>query len=256
MPTYRLDLAYNGASFYGYAKQPDVRTVQGDLEAALKPHTGGAETFVAGRTDKGVHATEQVVSFVCDDLDTEQVLWSLNSQLAPEIAARHLVMVPDDFHARYSATGRAYRYRISGTTLHDPLSAGTTYTYPERLDVDAMNEAVVPLVGAHDFAAFCRKQDGKATNRLVLWAWWRRTDEIIELSIGANAFCHQMVRSIVGVCLEVGRGRISPQTVPKILDSGERHRSAGAAPAHGLALVAVAYDYEPLPRPSWVPVYP
>ena len=256
MPTYRLDLAYNGASFHGYAKQPDVRTVQGDLEAALKPHTGGAETFVAGRTDKGVHATEQVVSFVCDDLDTEQVLWSLNSQLAPEIAARHLAMVPDDFHARYSATGRAYRYRISGTTLHDPLSAGTTYTYPERLDVDAMNEAVGPLVGTHDFAAFCRKQDGKATDRLVLWAWWRRTDEIIELSIGANAFCHQMVRSIVGVCLEVGRGRISPQTVPKILDSGERHRSAGAAPAHGLALVAVAYDYEPLPRPSWVPVYP
>jgi tRNA pseudouridine38-40 synthase len=256
LPTYRLDLAYNGASFHGYAKQPDVRTVQGDLEAALKPHTGGAETFVAGRTDKGVHATEQVVSFVCDDLDTEQVLWSLNSQLAPEIAARHLVMVPDDFHARYSATGRAYRYRISGTTLHDPLSTGTTYTYPERLDVDAMNEAVVALVGAHDFAAFCRKQDGKATNRFVLWAWWRRTDEIIELSIGANAFCHQMVRSIVGVCLEVGRGRISPQTVPKILDSGERHRSAGAAPAHGLALVAVAYDYEPLPRPSWVPVYP
>ena len=256
MPTYRLDLAYDGARFHGYGKQPDVRTVQGDLASALAPHTGGAETFVAGRTDKGVHATEQVVSFTCDDLDTDQVLWSLNRQLAPEIAARHLTRVPDDFHARYSATGRAYRYRISGSTLHDPLSAGTTYTYPESLDVDAMNEAVLPLVGAHDFAAFCRRQEGRTTERLVFWAYWRRTDEIIELSIGANAFCHQMVRSIVGVCLEVGRGRISPQAVPQILASSERHRSAGAAPAHGLVLVAVAFDYEPLPRPSWVPVIP
>lgn len=255
MPTYRLDLAYDGARFHGYAKQRDVRTVQGDLEAALAPHTGGVETFVAGRTDKGVHATEQVVSFTCDDLDTDQVLWSLNRQLAPEIAARHLARASDDFHARYSATGRAYRYRISGSTLHDPLSAGTTFTYPEPLDVDAMNEAVASLVGPHDFAAFCRKQEGKTTERLVLWARWRRTDEVIELSIGANAFCHQMVRSIVGACLEVGRGRILPQAIPKILSSGERHRSAGAAPAHGLVLVGVAYDYEPLPRPSWVPEF-
>jgi tRNA pseudouridine38-40 synthase len=251
MPTYRLDLAYDGACFHGYAKQSEVRTVQGDLEAALFPHTGGAETFVAGRTDKGVHATEQVVSFRCDELDTDQVLWSLNRQLAPEIAARRLSRASDDFHARYSATGRAYRYRINDSTVHDPLSAGTTYTYSESLDVNAMNDAVTHLVGAHNFAAFCRKQEGKATDRLVLWARWRRTDEIIELSIGANAFCHQMVRSIVGTCLEVGRGRISPDSVPQILASGERHRSAGAAPAHALVLVAVAYDYEPLPRPSW-----
>lgn len=253
MPTYRLDLAYDGAGFHGYAIQPDVRTIQGELEAALAPHTNGAETFAAGRTDKGVHATEQVVSFTCDDLDTDRVLWSLNGQLAPEIAARRLAEVSDDFHARYSATGRAYRYRINNSSLHDPLSAGTTYTYVEPLDVDAMNEAVVPLVGAHDFAAFCRKQEGKASERLVFWARWRRSGEIVELSIGANAFCHQMVRSIVGVCLEVGRGRVMPNAVPGILASGERHRTAGAAPAHALVLVAVAYDYEPLPRPSWVP---
>lgn len=253
MPTYRLDLAYDGSGFHGYAKQPDVRTVQGDLEDALAPHTGAAETSVAGRTDKGVHATEQVVSFTCDDLETDKVLWSLNRQLAPEIAARSLERAADDFDARYSATGRAYRYRISSSPVHDPLSAGTTYTYPEPLDVDAMNEALTPLIGVHDFAPFCRKQEGKSTERLVLWAQWRRTDELIELSIGANSFCHQMVRSIVGVCLEVGRGRISPHAVTDILASSERHRSAGAAPAHGLVLVAVAFDYEPLPRPSWLP---
>jgi tRNA pseudouridine38-40 synthase len=253
VPTYRLELAYDGTRFHGYAKQPDVRTVQGDLEEALAPHTAGAETFVAGRTDKGVHATEQVVSFTCDELDTDKVIWSLNRQLAPEIAARRIERVADDFHARYSATGRAYRYRISSSPIHDPLSAGTTFTYAEPLDVDAMNEALTPLVGVHDFAAFCRKQEGKATERLVLWARWRRTDEIIELSIGANSFCHQMVRSIVGVCLEVGRGRIIASAVSGILASSERHRLAGAAPAHGLVLVAVAFDYEPLPMPSWVP---
>lgn len=253
MPTYRLDLAYDGSGFFGYAKQPDVRTVQGELEAALEPHTDGVETFVAGRTDKGVHATEQVVSFTCDHLDTDRVLWSLNSQLAPEIAARRLVEVPGDFHARYSATGRAYRYRINNSSLHDPLSAGTTFTYQEPLNVDAMNDAVSVLVGSHDFAAFCRQQDGKATERIVLWARWRRTKDIVELSVAANAFCHQMVRSIVGVCLEVGRGRVASDTVPQILASHERHRLAGAAPAHALVLVAVAYDYEPLPRPSWVP---
>lgn len=252
MPTYRLDLAYNGAPFFGYAKQPDVRTVQGDLETALAPHTGGVETFVAGRTDKGVHATEQVVSFSCDDLDTDRVLWSLNRQLAPDIAARRLVEVPGDFHARYSATGRAYRYRINNSSLHDPLSAATTFTYQEPLDVDAMNHAVSQLVGSHDFAAFCRSQAGKATERIVLWAQWRRSGELVELSVGANAFCHQMVRSIVGMCLEVGRGRIAPDAVEGILSSKDRHRSAGAAPPHGLALVAVAYDYEPLPRPSWL----
>ena len=206
--------------------------MQGDLEASLSRHTGGAETFVAGRTDKGVHAIEQVVSFSCRPIDVDKVLWSLNRQLAPEIAARTLVQVPDDFHARYSATGRAYRYSIYNSPAHDPLLAGTTFTVREPLDVDAMNNAVAAMVGVHDFAAFCRKQEGKATERNVLWARWRRTGDLIELTIGANSFCHQMVRSIVGVCVEVGRGRIPANRVIKILVATERHRYAAAAPAN------------------------
>jgi len=253
VPTYRLDLAYNGEGFFGYAKQPNVRTVQGEIEKVLAPYTGDAATVVAGRTDKGVHASEQVVSFICQELDVGRVIRSLNTQLAPEIAARRLVEVPDEFHARFSATGRAYRYRINNAAVHDPLSAGTTWTYDEHLDVDAMNDAIRPLVGVHDFIAFCRKHEGLSTERDVFWVWWRRTDDIVELSIGANAFCHQMVRSIVGVSVEVGRGGVPLDAVPGILASTERHRSAGAAPAHGLVLVAIAYDYEPLPRPSWVP---
>lgn len=252
MPTYRLDIGYDGSRFHGYAVQPQVRTVQGELEKALHPYTGGANTVVAGRTDKGVHASEQVVSFACDEIDTARVLRSLNSQLGPEIAARRLVEVAGDFHARFSATGRAYRYRINNSTVHDPLTATTTWTFAEPLDVDAMQDAIAPLVGSHDFVAFCRAHDGKSTEREVFWAQWRRVGELVELSIGANSFCHQMVRSIVGMSTEVGRGRVALDAVPEILASMERHRLAGAAPAHGLTLVAISYDYEPLPQPSWV----
>lgn len=256
MPTYRLDIGYDGTDFHGYARQPDVRTVQGELEKVLAPYTGGAPTVVAGRTDRGVHASHQVVSFSCQELDTPQVIRSLNSRLGPEIAALRLLEVPDDFNARFSATGRAYRYRIRNADVHDPLTAATTWTYEEPLDVDAMNNGVEQLVGRHDFVAFCRKQVGLSTEREVFWILWRRADDLVELSIGANSFCHQMVRSIVGVSVEVGRGRISSDAVPQILVSPERHRSAGAVPAHGLVLVAIAYDYEPLPRPSWVPETP
>lgn len=252
MPTYRLDVAYDGSRFHGYAKQPNVRTIQGELEAALRPHTGAVDTFVAGRTDKGVHATEQVVSFACDELDTVRVLRSLNGRLAPEIAARRLVVAPDDFHARFSATGRAYRYRIRNAEVHDPLSATTVWTYPEPLDVVAMNEAVGPLIGPHDFAAFCRKQADRSRTREVLWATWRRKGEEVDLSIGATSFCHQMVRSIVALSVEIGRGRVDASEVVDILASLDRNRAEGVAPPHGLTLVAVAYDYEPLPRPSWV----
>jgi len=253
MPTYRLDLAYIGADFHGYARQPGLRTIQGEVENVLAPYTGGAPTVVAGRTDRGVHAAQQVVSFSCDEIDTARVVRSLNGQLAPQIAALSLAEVPDDFSARFSATGRAYRYRIKNADVHDPLIAATTWTYEKPLDVDAMNHAIAPLVGRHDFVAFCRKQDGLSTEREVFWIRWRRDGDMVELSIGANSFCHQMVRSIVGASVEVGGGRISPDSVQAILASSERHRSAGAVPAHGLVLVAIAYDYEPLARPSWVP---
>ena len=252
MPTYRLDLGYDGAGFHGYARQPGLRTVQGEIERVLSPYTGDAPTVVAGRTDKGVHASQQVVSFSCDELDTARVIRSLNSQLSPQIAARRLVEVADGFSARFSATGRAYLYRINNTDVHDPLIAATTWTYDRPLDVDAMNNGVEPLVGLHDFVAFCRKHDGLSTEREVFWIRWRRDGDIVELSTGANSFCHQMVRSIVGVSIEVGSGRISPDAVPVILASSKRHRSAGAAPAHGLVLVAITYGHEPLPRPSWV----
>jgi len=252
MPTYRLDLAYDGSGFFGYAVQPNVRTVQGDLEKALEPHTGGATTYVAGRTDKGVHATEQVVSFRCGELDTARVLRSLNSQLRPEIAARRLSVVSDDFHARFSATGRAYRYQIRNADVHDPLTASSVWTVTGLLDVPAMNQSVEPLVGIHDFATFCRQHAGRPTVKELLWARWRRKAEDVDLSIGADSFCHQMVRSIVAMSVEVGHGKVSVTRSTEVFRSLDRRQGYGVAPAHGLALVAIAYDYEPLPKPRWV----
>jgi tRNA pseudouridine38-40 synthase len=253
MPTYRMDLAYDGSGFRGYAKQPHLRTVQGELEAALFVHTGEVDTSVAGRTDKGVHATDQVVSFTSESIDAERVQRSLNRQLSPGIAVHRIVEVEDGFHARFSATGRAYRYRILNARVHDPFRSTVTWTYPDPLDADVMNTSVRCLIGEHDFAAFCRKQGDRSTTRHVLWTGWRRDGGIVELSIGATSFCHQMVRSIVAVSVEVGRGRLGPWDTERILRSGDRAEAKGSAPPNGLTLVAVSYADEPLPRPSWIP---
>lgn len=252
MPNYRLDLAYDGGSFFGYAIQKEHRTVQGELERALRPHTGGATTYVAGRTDRGVHALSQVVSFESRELDTDYIVYSLNSQLGPDIAVRSVVEAPPDFHARFSATGRAYRYRILNATIHDPLRAATTWHVREPLSLDDMNEALGHLTGEHDFAALCRRYQDRSTVRFIEWARWHRDhDDEVVLSIGARAFCHQLVRSVVALTTDVGRGIVDVASIPQILDSKDRSQTRGVAPPHGLTLVAVSYGDEELPRPTW-----
>lgn len=255
MPTYRLDISYDGSGFHGYARQPGLRTVQGDLEAALAPYTGDVPTFVAGRTDKGVHATAQVVSFSCPELDTDRVIKSLNSQLGPAIAALCLEPADDDFHARFSATGRAYRYRIRNAAVHEPLTAHTEWNVSDALDVATMHEAVHVLIGENDFAAFCRKTGDTPTTRRVDWVGWRREADIVEMAIGASSFCHQMVRSVVAVSADIGRGRLEVDDMGTILRSQDRTTGRGVAPAHGLTLTGVAYD-QPLDRPGWAHAVP
>ncbi len=253
MPTIRLDIAYDGTGFHGYARQPGVRTVQGELEAALAPFVSPLETVVAGRTDRGVHASGQVVSFVASgDLDLDRIRRSLNRRLGPEIAVLRAAHAPDGFHARFSATGRAYRYRILDREAPDPFVARTTLHVPTRLDVDAMDRGVAAFVGEHDYASFCRNRDGKVTVREVRWAGWRRTGDIVELSIAASSFCHQMVRSIVALSLEIGRGRVGVEEVPRIIDARDRAEAKGAARPHGLTLVGVGYPGEELRPPAWI----
>ena len=254
MPTYRIDLAYDGTDFHGYGRQNNVRTVQGDLETALFRITGEVKTAVAGRTDAGVHASGQVVSFFVDaPLDTDRLQRSLNAQLGPEIATNAIVEVGDRFHARFSAVERRYRYRISNRPVHDPLTARTAWHLPEPLAGGAMDEAAEAFIGVHDFASLCRKAPGRTTVREVLSARWARTGDVIELSIGAVAFCHQMVRSIVTVSVDIGKGRSRPEDVPVILAARSREVIRGLAPPHGLTLTAVVYDDSNGGAvPSWV----
>lgn len=253
MPTYRLDVAYDGTGFRGYAIQPNQRTVQGELEAALAHHTGSVSTSVAGRTDRGVHAAGQVIGFShAVEIDTERVLRSLNSQLGEEIAILDLRRVEDGFHARFSATGRAYRYQVLNRVVHDPQRARTSWHVAERLDVDAMNEASALLVGTHDFVSFCRSAVGAVTSRDVRWAAWRRRGDLVEFAIAANAFCHQMVRGLVVVLVDVGRRRVSPVEIKARLAAEDRSAGGGAAPPQGLTLMAVGYPEEPLEPPDWI----
>jgi tRNA pseudouridine38-40 synthase len=239
---YRLDLAYDGTGFHGYAKQPTVRTVQGELEAALRHHLDDVETFVAGRTDKGVHATGQVVSLHArSDLDTRRVQRSLNGQLAPEISVLALGRADDGFHARFAATGRRYVYRILARDAPDPFLVRTSLHVTEPLDVEAMDRGVQSLLGEHDFAAFCRAAEGRSSVRYIREVGWTARGDLLELDIEASSFCHQMVRSIAALSIEVGRGRRPHSVFADALGSRDRAGAAGAAPPHGLTLTGVTY---------------
>ncbi len=244
MTTYRIEFAYDGTGFHGYARQPQVRTVQGELEAALFKLTGEVETAVAGRTDKGVHARAQVVSFEADrNLDIDRIWRSLNRQLAPEIAVSSVAVAAAGFNARFSATSRAYTYLVLNRPTPDPFLAKTAWHYETPLDIDLMNRAMAHLPGEHDFAAFCRKAGDRSTVRRLDTAIWTTIgDGLLAFDVAASSFCHQMVRSLVALSVEIGRGRVSPDEIVAILASHDRQRAKGAAPAHGLTLVSVSYD--------------
>lgn len=254
MPNYRIDLAYDGSPFYGYARQPDVPTVQGVLEEALFAHVGKLETFVAGRTDKGVHATGQVVSFAAaEPIDHGRIARSLNRQLAPAIVILDIRQQPEDFHARHSATGRRYHYLVLNRETPDPFLDRIAWHYMVPLDIDSMNQAVTHMVGVHDFASLCRKAPGRSTIRELRTVEWSavgatgvdgalQTEGLLRLNVWASSFCHQMVRSIVAVSVDVGRGKLVADDVPDMLAALNRRGSRGAAPSRGLTLVAVDYD--------------
>ena len=243
MATYRIDLSYDGSGFHGYARQPDVRTVQGDLEVALSRVLEPVRTEVAGRTDAGVHARHQVVSFRTRiHVDCGRLARSLTRLLGPEVAVYRCEQVPDAFSARFSAARRTYRYRILNRPYPDPLRRAVTWHVKDPLDVASMDLAVRYLVGEHDFASFCRRAEGRSTVRTVLSADWSlRPDGLVRLEIVGTAFCHQMVRSIAAFSVEVGRGRIEPEATPRVLEARDRSAARGAAPPHGLVLWQIDY---------------
>jgi tRNA pseudouridine38-40 synthase len=243
VPTVRIDLAYDGTGFHGYARNPNVRTVQGDLEEALTTvlQTEIATT-VAGRTDAGVHARGQVVSFtVGAEVESARLERSLRTMLAPEIAIHAVSVAADGFNARFSAVRRHYRYVVDEGLVPDPLRRTSVWHVGETLDIAAMNRAAAAFVGTHDFASLCRAAEGKMTKRTVESAAWHRDGDLTVYEVTATAFCHQMVRAMVALCVEVGRGRLDADAIPGILEAKDRRAARGSAPPHGLTLWRVDY---------------
>lgn len=236
-------VAYDGTEFLGFQRQATGRTVQQVLESALERITDTRlRVLAAGRTDAGVHAEGQVIAF---DVDWRHCLSDLqramNAVLPQDCAVRELVQAASDFHPRYDARSRRYRYTVYNALVRSPLVRRTSLHCRTLLNLDAMEAATGFVVGEHDFAAFGRPTHGKVTVRRVIEAGWIAELPWLHFEIEANAFLFRMVRSIVGTLLEIGRGRLSPDQFREILRSRDRGRAGQTAPAHGLSLIRVRY---------------
>lgn len=248
---FRIDLAYDGTNFSGWAKQPDQRTVQGEVEAALESVTRQRVTLqVAGRTDAGVHATAQVAHFDLPERDQNGREWNgadityrLNRILTEETRIHRIIEAPRFFHARFSALTRSYIYKIAdGGQLLPPLFRYDIATWYRTLDISRMNEAVEPLLGEHDFAAFCRaRSTGTTIRTLKSFSFERESNGFITARITSDAFCHSMVRSLIGAAVYVGEGRFEPVWMKELLDGRERIGESLVFAARGLTLTAVNY---------------
>lgn len=262
MARYKLRLSYDGGPFRGFAINEGVPTVGGALRFALeKVLQHDVPIVCAGRTDAGVHALDQVVSFDTDKpVDCEALRTSLNGLCKPHIVVSIVEPVADDFDARFSCTGRSYRYRILNQPLPDPFRNDYTWRVSRPLDVEAMQQAGRHLLGSHDFSSFCRRQfdtsgdepvEKPRRREVVSLEWSAEADNEVHLHISATSFCQQMVRSITGLSVDIGLtaagfegaagSHILPDDVPAILAAKDRTRVPRIAPPQGLYLLSATY---------------
>ena len=243
----RLDVAYDGTDFHGWAAQPGLRTVEGELSAALVTVLRVPEVALtcAGRTDSGVHARGQVAHTDLAGLPegAEQLSRRLNGVLRDDVRVHRAVEAPDGFDARFSAIWRRYAYRVADRPeVVDPLRRGQVLARSRPVDEAMMNAAALTLLGEHDFAAFCKQREGATTIRnLIDLRWEREPDGLLVAHVRADAFCHSMVRSLVGCLLAVGDGRRSVEWAAEVLAAERRDSAVTVAPALGLTLEEVAY---------------
>jgi tRNA pseudouridine38-40 synthase len=253
----RLDLAYDGTDFSGWAAQPGRRTVEDVLGSALATvlRVPSVRLTVAGRTDAGVHARGTVCHADVDPAGwaavpgrsgrppEEAAVTRLNGVLPGDVVVRAVRVAPEGFDARFSALSRRYRYRLCDRPGDlDPLRRRDTVVVRDALDAAAMHEAAARLEGLHDFAAFCKARDGRTSVRTLLRYGWERTDEgVLEATVVADAFCHSMVRFLVGALVPVGEGRRDVGWPAQVLASRRRDPAVVVMPAHGLSLEEVAY---------------
>ena len=248
---YRLDISYDGAAFHGWAAQTGLRTVQGDLEAwigRILRLEDSPTLFCAGRTDSGVHARGQVAHFDLAGSDPEAVVATLTKRLRralpQDLAVRKVSVAPPGFDARFAAIWRRYIYRLTDGVL-DPLDRYTTVALRTPLDVPVINAAAESLLGLHNFAAFCRARQGATTIRQLQHLWAERgTDGRVEIEVRADAFCHSMVRSLVGALVEVGTGRRDAAWLAGLVDAPTRSGEVRVMAARGLVLEEVGYPGE------------
>lgn len=237
----RFDLGYDGTAFAGWARQPRQRTVQGVLEDALEVVLrlpAPPAVTVAGRTDAGVHARGQVAHGDFRQLPSAR--W-LNSLLPADVRVRAVTAAPPGFDARFSALSRSYNYRITDQPP-DPLRRHETLAWHRVLDVEAMNAAGAQLCGEHDFAAYCKRREGATTiRRLIRLSLERDSKGVIEATVEADAFCHSMVRALIGALLAVGEHRREADWPAHVLAVGERDSGVLVVPPHGLCLEQVSY---------------
>lgn len=249
----RLTIAYDGSSFRGFAANQGVRTVAATLASAIERVLGhGVVLTCAGRTDAGVHAWGQVVSFDAQgpDVDPADLARSLNSLCGPEVVVRAAEVAPQGFDARRCARARSYRYLVLNRPVPDPFLAATSWWVESPLDLVALRQAADPFIGEHDFTSFCRRPkvgvgaEAVSLVRRVTDASWHDLGEgMLRFDIAAGAFCHQMVRAVVGTLVEVGIGRRQAGEMLAILTARDRARAGQLAPPQGLCLWAV--DYPP-----------
>ncbi len=247
----RLTVAYDGSGFRGFAPNLGVRTVAGDMAGALGRVLGAEVSLTcAGRTDAGVHAWGQVVHFdVQGDPDLVALQRSLNKMLGPAVVVRSAAVAAEGFDARHSATGRRYRYTVLNRVLPDPFLASTTWHVDHPLDLGSMTLACDPLIGEHDWSSFCKRPPGpdpergpRSMVRVVREAAW--TDlggGVLRFEIEASAFCHQMVRSLVGTLVAVGLGKVRAGDIGALIRARTRAEASEPAPPHGLCLWEVTY---------------
>lgn len=246
----RIDLRYDGTEFFGWARQPALRSVQETLEEALRTVLRVARPPVvtcAGRTDAGVHARGQVVHVDLEtEMPTRELFRRLNGLLPGDVAVTAIAVAPEGFDARFSAIARRYVYRVCDDQASwDPLRRKEVLRVASPLDVDRMNEAATKLLGEHEFAAFCRKRLGASTVRALLdFNWVRVGPGLMEATVVADAFCHSMVRALVGSVIPVGDGRREPDWPATVLAGGVRNSAVTVMPAHGLTLEEVRYPVD------------
>jgi tRNA pseudouridine38-40 synthase len=242
----RMTVAYDGTDFHGFAQQRDQRTVAGEICGALSKVLRAEITLAcAGRTDAGVHAWGQVVSFAAPDgTDPSMLVQRLNRMLGTEIAIRDASIAAPGFDARHSARARTYRYTVLNRSTPDPSMARSAWWVPEPIDIHALDLAATPFIGEHDFASFSRRgPEGSTTVRRVLESEWSDLgDGVLRYQVKATAFCWQMVRSLVGTQVEAGRGRRKAGEMLSILRAKDRASAGQLAPPQGLSLWRVDYE--------------